>query len=71
MDWQIGEFVSERKIGAGLAQDWLRIGQLASDWHWIGELAQDWQKMADWHQIGGLALDWAIGNGLGDWQRIG
>merc|ERR1711994_331883 len=56
-DWQIGEFVSEQKIGPRLAPDWhglARIGKLANlcrnkklapDWHRIG---MDWQGLANW-----------------------
>ena len=66
-DWQIGEFVSERKIGPRLAQDWLRIGGLAPDWpigtglDWIDQIGKlenfcPNEKLApDWHRIG---MDW-------------
>ena len=60
-DWQIGKFVSERKIGPRLAL----IGTgLASDWHGLARIGQDWQigefvleRKIDphWHRIG---MDW-------------
>ena len=46
-DWQIGEFVSERKIDPRLVQDWHLIG---TDWH---GLSQDWLRIGT-----GLAQDW-------------
>ena len=77
-DWQIGKFVSERKIGPRLAL----IGTgLASDWHGLARIGQDWQigefeserkidpRLAqDWHglaRIGLIGSDWP---GLADWR---
>ena len=49
MDWQIDEFVSERKIDPRLAQDWHGLAWIGMDWH---GLAQDWQGLA---RIGKMA----------------
>ena len=78
-DWQIGEFVSERKIGPRLAPDWHGLTWIDMDWHGlarIGKLAnlcRSEKLTPDWHRIGmnwhGLAR---IVSGLAqDWHRIG
>ena len=74
-DWQIGKFVSERKIGPRLAL----IGTgLASDWHGLARIGQDWQigefvleRKIDphWHRIG-TGLEW-IGMDWHGLARIG
>ena len=83
-DWQIGEFVSDQKIGPRLAQDWLGLARIDTDWHgltridtdWqIGEsvsekkLAPDWHKIGtDWHGLTQIGTDW---QGLANWKIIG
>ena len=78
-DWQIGESVSEQKIGPRLAQDWHGLARIDTDWHGltrIGKLANlcrneklapDWHQIGiDWHRIGMDCLELAwIGT---DWQ---
>ena len=56
-DWQIGEFVSERKIDPRLAQDWHGLARIGTDWHGLA----NWTicvPRKNWHQIG---TDWQIG----------
>ena len=74
-DWQIGKFVSERKIGPRLAL----IGTgLASDWHGLARIGQDWQigklvterkidpRLAqDWHGLAWIGTNW---HGLANWR---
>ena len=53
-DWQIGEFVSKRKIGPGLAPDWHELARIGTDCLRIRSgLAQDWLRIG-----AGLALKW-------------
>ena len=64
-DWQIGKYLSQRKIDPILAPDWHRIGM---DWHGLARIGKlDYfcpkEKLApDWHRIGNgfawIGTDW-------------
>ena len=51
-DWQIGKFVSERKIGPRLAPDWHGLAWIGTDWHGLAWIGMDWHGLA---RIGKLA----------------
>ena len=60
-DWQIGEFVSEQKIGPRLAPDWHGLAWIGTDWHRIG---RDWLGLANWRICVGTKNWPLIGTGL-------
>ena len=74
MDWQIGEFVSEQKIGPRLAQDWHGLTWIDMDWHGLARIGMDWQGLANWRICVGTKNWPPIGTGLAwidmDWHGL-
>ena len=46
-DWQIDEYVSERKIGPQLAPDWHGLAWIDMDWHRLARIGTDWPGLAN------------------------
>ena len=75
MDWKIGKFLSQRKIGPRLAQDWHGLARIDMDWHGLARigkldnLCRSEKLTPDWHRIG-TGLTW-IGTDWHGLARIG
>merc|ERR1711884_472430 len=60
-NWQIGEFVSERKVGPRLAPNWHGLTWIDMDWHGLARIGKNWQigEFVSERKVGPrLAPDW-------------